>query len=250
MLFAKEKWMENIIKGLFVLLIFLSLVSVIDFVIATPAGPSIGYVSNSTATTLSANRSQDLKGTITTLNLSSNQQDYKWKAYTGNVTGSLVLDDASGKSIYDWNQGTPTGEVYVSRASSISWANVSCVNQTVIDSEQSALGMTSASVDSINKTFNYTTHKSFLVGTKNITNSSCRSTATYINDARQSITESAYFQEILLKDDITSNLVYTTIIENHQAGYNGVSTFDFQLLVAENESSSTPLLYYFYVELG
>jgi hypothetical protein len=234
-------------------LFFIGLMAVLllsSFIHALPVGPIINYVSNSTATPVSANRSQDLKGTITTITLSANQQDYKWKAYVGNVSGKLALDDASGKSIYDWTMGAAVGEVYVSRASSISWANVSCVNQAVIDSEQSALGMIGSATDSLNRTFNYTTHKSFLVGTKNISSSSCRSAVTYINDAPQIISESSYFQEILLKDDVANTLVYTTIMEQGHAGFDGVSTFDFQLLVAENESATVPLLYYFYVELG
>ncbi|MEM4638219.1 MAG: hypothetical protein QXK76_04325, partial [Candidatus Woesearchaeota archaeon] len=194
-------------------------------------------------------RNQDEKGTITVLTMNLNQQDYRWKAYVGNVTGKLALDDGTANTIYDWSLTTITGEVYVSRASNINWINVSCANQTVIDNEQTALGMSFSSSDNINNTFIYNIHKSIIVGTKNIANSTCRSTATYINDAPQIISESALFQEILLSDVLTGSLIYTTFIEDNQVGYNG-ETFDFQLLLAENESSSTPLNYYFYVELG
>jgi len=234
-------------------LFFLGLLAILllsSVIHALPVGPIINYAYNSTAITVISNRSQDAKGTITVLTLSSNQQDYKWKAYVGNVSGKLALDDANGKSIYDWSMGGgATGKVFVSRSSGINWANVSCVNQSVIDSEESALGMPSSAIDNINRTFNYTAHKSFLVGTKNITNSSCRSTATYINDARQAITESSFFQEVLLKDDVTSSLVYTTILEQSHVGFDNTN-YDFQILVAENESATVPLTYYFYVELG
>lgn len=219
-------------------------------VYAIPSPPQITYVSNSTYTATSTNRSVDQKGTITVLTMNLNQQDYRWKAYVGNVTGTLALDDANSKSIYDWSLTTITGEVYVSRASTINWINVSCVNQTVIDNEQTALGMSLSSVDNINRTFNYTLHTSFLVGTKNITASSCRNTYTYINDAPQTPSVTAKFQEILLKDDITSSLIYATILEQDQLSYDGVNTYDFQIIVAENESSSVPTNYYFYVELG
>ncbi|GIU69993.1 MAG: hypothetical protein KatS3mg002_1229 [Candidatus Woesearchaeota archaeon] len=220
-----------------------------NFLWALPAGPVINYVSNSTSAPVSTSRNQDEKGTITIIDIISSQQDYRWKAYVGNVTGNLVLDDASANTIYDWSLAVISGEVYVTRASSVSWSNVSCVNDSVIISEQSALGMGVSDSDNINRTFNYTVHRSFLVGTKNITNSSCRSTFTYVNDAPQTVSESARFQEVLLKDDITQNLIYTTIIEDNQIGYSG-DTYDFQILVAENESSVTPTLYYFYVELG
>jgi hypothetical protein len=227
----------------------LALIISSSFIWALPAGPVINYISNSTATSVSTNRTQDEKGTITVITLDSNQQDYKWKAYVGNVTGKLALDDASTKTIYDWTLGTPTGEIYVSRASSVAWANVICADQTVIDNEQSALGMIGSDSDNINKTFSYTAHQSILVGTNNIANSTCRSTATYISDLPQTVDESANFQEVLLSDSLTGSLVYTTMIENDVNGYND-ETYDFQLLVAENESSATPTLYYFFVELG
>lgn len=230
-------------------IVVLALIICSNFLWALPAGPVITYISNSTATTVSTSRNQDEKGTITVLDVNSNQQDYKWKAYVGNVTGKLALDDGTANTIYDWTLGTPTGEVYVSRASSVAWANISCANETVINNEQVVLGMLSTDNDNINKTFNYTAHQSILVGTKNIVNSTCRSTATYVSDSPQTIDETTLFQEVLLSDPFTGSLIYTTIIEDDEAGYND-EAFDFQLLVAENESSTTPTLYYFYVELG
>lgn len=234
-----------------ILIVVLSTVFLIPFISAAPSGPTISYVSNSTFVGGSSNRSQDAKGTITVVTMSLNQQDYKWKAYVGNVTGGLTLDDANAKSIYDWSLSSIAGEIYATRASSaINWANVSCVTQGIIDTEQTAMGMTSALSDSINATFRYNAHRSFLIGTKNITASSCRSTATYVNDAAQTVNEAAKFQEVLLRDEVTSNFIYATLIDNDQQSYDGVSTYDFQMLVAENESSTTPTTYYFYAELG
>ncbi len=230
---------------------FIVIMSIIAIcpVLAAPTSPSITYLSNSTYIAGVTNRSQDAKGTITTVTLSSIQQDYKWKAYVGNVSGRLSLDDASTRTIYDWSLGTVTGKVFVSRVSTINWANVSCVNQSVLDNEDTALGISLTARDGINATFNNTVHKSFLVGSKNITQSSCRAAATYVNDLPQAPSISSLFQEILLKDDITGSLVYTTIIDAGQNGYDN-SPRDFQLLVAENESSSVPTAYYFFVELG
>lgn len=237
----------------YVLLALLIVTAALFFVVqvnAVPASPQITYVSNSTYTSISANRSVDEKGTITVVTMTLSQQNYRWKAYVGNVSGSLSLDDATTSTIYDWSLATISGEVYVSRASSIAWANVSCVNQTVINNEQSFFGMSPSARDNINNTFNHTVHKSFLIGTKNITASSCRSAFTYVNDAAQVISETARFQEVLLRDDLNGNLIYATILEQDQQGYDGISTYDFQLIVAENESSTTPTNYYFYVELG
>ncbi len=221
-----------------------------SFISALPAGPSITYVSNSTATPISTSRSQDVKGTITVVTMSAKQQDYKWKAYVGNVTGHLALDDANAKSIYDWALSTITGEVYASRTSSINWANITCANTTVVTNEEAALGLAISIPDNINNTFSYLNHTSFLVGTKNITQDSCKSTATYVNSTAQVVNDTANFQEILLQDGATGSLVYSTLINNDQLGYDGVNTYDFQMIIAENESATIPTTYYFYVELG
>jgi hypothetical protein len=233
---TSSKQYQNIIKNIvWILLIGMMLFSIFFDVLAIPSGPVITYVSNTTSVNAVPNRSQDAKGTITTVTMVANQQDYKWKAYVGNISGSLALDDVNGKSIYDWAMGSPTGEVYATRYSgSVNWANVSCINQGNVNTEETALGMGLGIIDNINGTFKNITHKSFLVGTKNITADSCKSTATYINDAAQSLSD---------------NLIYTTMIENSHTGYDG-QNYNFQMLVAENESATIPLTYYFYVELG
>jgi len=218
-------------------------------VLALPASPTtLNFISNSTITTSLANRSLDAKGTITVITMDSNQQNYKWKAYVGNVTGKVALDDANGKSIYDWNLGIGSAEVYVSRFSNINWANIACVNQTSIDAEETGLGISLTLKDNINGTFNMTTHKSFDVGI--IPMSGCRSTATYINDAPQTMGPAAFFQEVLLRDTTTGNLIYSTLVDSAHTGYDN-QPHDFQLIVAENESlAALPSNYFFWVELG
>jgi hypothetical protein len=246
----KSIWNVNIRNSagylLFVfLLIFLLSVS---FVISVPTAPTTPtYVSNTTYTSGTVNRSMDAKGTITTITLSATQQDYKWKAYVGNVSGKLALSNAGGLAIYDWTSGTPTGEVYVSRFSNINWNNIVCANQTSINAEQIGISMNASSKDSINSTFNYTTHVGFNVGTTPI--SGCRSTATYINGAVQSMGPAALFQEVLLMDNNTDNMVYTGLINSNTAGYDN-QHYDFQIVIGENESSTIPSNYYFWVELG
>jgi len=218
------------------------------FAFALPSAPSINYISNSSSTSGLQNRSIDEKGTITVITLDANQQDYKWKAYVGNISGKVALDDAGGKSIYDWDLGTAGGgEVYVSRFSNINWNTINCADQPSINAEQLGLSMSGSASDSINATFNETTHRSFNVSTTLVSN--CRSTATYINDTRQTMGPTAFFQEILLRDTGTGNMIYSTFIEQAHLGFNE-QTYDFQLLVAENESATVPSTYFFWVELG
>jgi len=233
-------------KWFFIGLIGLLILSKLAF--ALPSAPGITYHSNSTAASGLANRSMDAKGTITTVILSANQQDYKWKAYIGNVTGKVALADGSAQSIYDWNLGTSSGgEVYVSRFSNINWGNIVCADQASIDTEHTALGISGLAADSINATFNYTTHKALTVGTNPVLNG-CRSSATYITGAPQAMGPAAFFQEVLIKDNI-GHMVYTTFIESAHNGFDN-QPHDFQLLVAENESATVPTTYFFWVELG
>ena len=230
---------------LLLLLVFLLSVS---FAVSAPSAPVITYSSNTTYTSGLVNRSIDAKGTITTIVMTATQQDYKWKAYVGNVSGTLALADVNGKAIYDWTSGTPAGEVYVSRFSNINWGSIACVNQASIDAEQTNISMSSSAKDNINNTFNATNHLGFNVGV--IPVSGCRSTATYLNGIAQSMSSGATFQEILLRDtSTTTNLVYAGLINASSSGYNN-QKYDFQIIVGENESSSTPTPYFFWVELS
>ena len=223
----------------------LSLLSFVRFVSADPAGTQITFNSSTTATATPPGARNDSGGTLNTLLLNTLQQDSAWKAYLGNVTGSLTLDDPVGNTIYNWALLTISGKVYASRSNSITWANINCSNQTYVDSEQTALSFASSDSDSINRTFNSTNHQSFLTAARNMTG--CRSTATFVNDTRQAQVASALFQEVLLSDG--TNSVYATLINTAQRGFNNQS-LDFQMIVPQSKATSTPTQFYFYVELS
>lgn len=187
-------------------------------------------------------------GSFTTLVLNGTFQTQKWKAYVGNVSGVVVLQDSSEQRIYDWNLAVISGEVYVSRNETVQWTGISCADQTAISTEDTYLTLNSSKVDSINNTFNNTIHKEFYVGTTKINASSCRSIATYVNGVQQTLDENADFQEVILEDP-ANNVVFTTILENSQQGYN-LDNLDFQLIVPEDETNVNPTPYYFYVEIS
>jgi hypothetical protein len=242
-------WNVNIRKtgGYLLLIAILVLLLSVSFVASVPTAPlPPTYISNTTYTSGLTNRSNDIKGTITTIVLSATQQDYKWKAYVGNVSGTLALADANGNAIYNWVSATATGEIYVSRFSNINWNNAACADNAAVNTEQNGLSMSGSAKDNINSTFNYTTHFAFQVGTTPI--SGCKSTATYVNNNPQ-VMASANFQEALLRDTGTGNLVYAGLVNASSTGYNG-QKYDFQMIVGENESSNTPTPYFFWVELG
>ena len=218
--------------------------------LAVPVGPSLSYVKNETSALsgIGTARSGDKGGYITTLRLNVSQQNYAWKAYVGNISGNLVLENANNYSIYEWPAPTGNQEVYISRNGTVNWNNINCSNRTIIQAEDTHLKLNSSNSNSINKTFNGSIHKSFVVAGTTIVNSTCPAIATYVNDAAQTNNEAAKFQEVLLADS-TSNLVYAALVDKATTGYDN-TTYDFQVIVGEDESLATPTTYYFYVELA
>ena len=224
---------------------------------ATPVGPTIVYKGDETSplsgtATLEGNSSAQ-GGDIITLILTARQQSSAWKAYVGNVTGTMILEDSANYSIYEWAISTITGEVYATRtSSSVTWANVVCANDSTVLTEMNEMhhNRTNTPDDAINNTFDdeANDHWGFYAGTKQITANSCDySINPYINDTTQTVDQ---FEEVLLYDGST-NLIYVAEIENNKYGYHNGSTFDFQMLVAENGSpANSQTNYYFYVELS
>jgi hypothetical protein len=230
------------------LLVAATILLIVNLVSADPAGLTINSNATDYGRIVTPGNRTDPGGTITTLLVDAAQQDSQWKAYVGNITGSLRLEDSAGNSIYQWSLGAAavTGEIYASRASSITWSSVNCSTAATIISEQTAIGMSAGDVDSIHYTFNETTHPAFSVAGRGITLNTCNSTSTFVNNARQA-QASADFPEMLLHD--TTNLIYTTLINQDSQGYVGSTTYDFQMIVADNPSA-TSTTYYFYAELG
>lgn len=217
-------------------------------VLAAPTGAELLDNVTETVAPTSAGSLTTAGGSFTTLVLNATTQTPRWKAYVGNATGTFTLRDALNASIYDWGQASMTGEVYVSRDSSPEWASVECANETSIAAEESFLNHTATSIDSISSTFNESVHRGFWVGTERITNSDCYAIATYVNSTAQTPDENADFQEVLLQDAAAS-LIFTGLIDQDAQGYDN-SLYDFQLIVPEDEFSSTPTTYYFWLELG
>jgi len=214
---------------------------------AEPQGVSITSSVTENASVRSPASSAAQGGSFTTLVLNVTSQTSKWKAYVGNVTGKMTLDNSLNQTIYDWSLSIVQGEVYVSRNNSVTFTSLACANAANITAEHTALGINATSDDSINNTFRQSVHRSFIVGgTGLVANSSCSAIATYINDAAQTPSESADFQEILMSDG--RNVVYVTLLENNAAGFDN-SQYDFQAIVPDDPTATTTT-YYFYAELG
>ena len=218
----------------------------ISIVFALPSGPEVTFYSNSSANPANAATVNTSGGSITTMVLNSSTQNSRWKAYVGNVTGTLSLDDASDYSIFDWSVTNPLGEVYATRSSgTVDWANINCSTLQNITNEEVAINHTTNPNDNISITFNSQQHGSFYVGSVSIAANDCYSIHTHVNDTAQS----SDFEEMLLHDE--ENMIYTTTIESNVPGYRPNETYDFQMILPEigvpGWTSSTA--YYFYVEL-
>jgi hypothetical protein len=249
---AKQMKKEN--KAAWTLLFMLVLASLLFFskVMAEPEGASVTYVSNTTKVSAGADNRTDNKGTITTVTLSTTQQNIKWKAYVGNVSGILVLKDADSYSLYEWpSAGSPDGKVYMTMNSSVDWSTIQCANETNILTQQTALGHLGTAVDNINNTFSTRIHENFDVGTIPITNSTCKSAFPWVNNTAQAASEEALFQEVLLMDT-NLRIIFTALIDQNTKGFRDDAentTYDFQALVPDFTTSTTAT-YYFYVEIS
>lgn len=217
------------------------------FVIAAPTGPTgINITSNETKQTTSGMMVNISGGYIAKLNVTASVQNPHWKAFVGWIQGSFTLDDASGSTIYNWDLTSVGGEIYTTRQSgSISWSTISCADDAEVVAEETTLMQTGE--DGINETFTASSNaRPFLVATTTIEAGDCYSTQTYVDNSTPGGQE---FEEVILHD--TSNIIFASILEEDQKGYDGAD-YDFQMIVPENGSSSWTgaTAYYLYVELS
>jgi hypothetical protein len=234
-------------KDIALLILFVLLLSTIQYTFGQPAGADFSNNITETKTPYAAESLNTSGGTFTTVVFNSTTQNLKWKAYAGNVSGALVLDDGEDYSIYEWTLTALTGEVYASRASSITWSGITCADSTDISTEEIAMNHTSSSVDSIVNTFNNDVHQEFYVGTVNVAQSTCNTTYTWVNDSAQSESLTNPFQEMLLHDG--TNMVYSTFINDDVQGFD-FNDYDFQMILPEKGVGGyTATRYYFYLEL-
>lgn len=189
----------------------------------------------------------DPGGTITTLVMDVLQQNPRWKAYVGNLTGALTLDDSDGQSIFRWEMAAQdlTGNLFISRSNAIDWDQIGCSNQSLIYEEEDYLLFNSSSADSINRTFNTTTHAEILIGFNTIAEDTCRSTSTYVSNNPQS-QASADFQLVLLASE--NNIIYSSPITSGTTSYRADKDVDFQAIVPDQDSPDTTT-YFFYAEI-
>jgi hypothetical protein len=182
-------------------------------------------------------------GNVTSLNIDALSVTQSWQGYFGNITGTITLDDASNRTFYNWTLTSAQGEVYASIASGADFTTTSCASAAERTSEETYLGQAAADGDSISNTFTNGTHPTFDVSGTTIGVDECFNTNAFSNE----LNDTSRFHQILLADG-SSNIVYTTIMDNDQVSFDN-SIADFQILVGEPNSAGSTT-YFFFVELS
>jgi hypothetical protein len=239
----REENASWILRAAFIILLLLA--TSVNSQVPQPGGPdTMTNISSQSPTPSGGYAMTTSGGTITTVNINATTQNPHWKAYVGNVSGRLALQNANNRSVYDWNITSTEGEIYATRKTSIvNWNTITCAGITNIQAEQTSLNISSAEPDSITTTFNKKSHAAFYAGLTPVSANSCNSTNLYVNSAA-----SSDFEEVLLYDG--SYMVYAALVEDSVIGFDG-NRYDFQMIVPDSglDGSQTPVTYYFYVEL-
>ena len=225
-----------------------------------PIGPdSINELGSSRHTPAQIPSRPAYAGNVTELAIYTQTTTLGWQGYYGNITGTIVLDDANNHTMYDWAIAHPEGEIYAVIQPVADWDQVVCAsfyNISYIENNTYNFNTfpngtlkPSVDADSITSTFTANFDGDFYVGSTRINSTSgCKAAYLYVNDAAD---PSKTFPEVLLYDQVNKNLIFTSIlVENSATGFDGLK-HDFQLIVAENghNGDETTTQYYFYVEL-
>lgn len=246
------------LMGAVLLLVVVLLVA--SIALAAPHTPSEldieGSITRTEGTTGTAINAE--AGNVTELTINHSKVTDGWQGYYGNVSGTIVLDDALNNSMYTWELVNPEGEVYATRDSDgISWTsgNIICAMSAHVEAEETALNFnlgTGQDVDGINETFDKGTHPGFNVSSQGFDADACNYTvSTYVDDASDS---NRAFNETLLYSTSDTSLIYAAMLyPGGSDGFkSGDTNYDFQMLVAEDghDGDTSVTDYYFYVEIS
>lgn len=188
-----------------------------------------------------ANTLDTNSGNITNLIINMSSTTKSWQGYYGNISSNIGLMDNNGTSFYDWSGLGITGKIYATRGNNIGWSNIECTNSIGIDNEDTYLEKIISDRDTVAKTFNDTTHPSFSVLNKQLSNCNSRK----LNGPNGPDNN---FWNILISDNNgDGNLIYTGLVRADSTGFTG-EIYDFELIVGAKNNQVIP--YYFYMELG
>lgn len=239
-------------------------------VAVTPFGATLDPISNDTADVGIAGSHAAIAGNVTELNIQGFTVTQSWQGYYGNVSGTIFLADGSDSVMYNWSQTSPEGEVYASTNDSVLWTNIECFNfssdgsyaddasqrgntsfyGTNLTQLETGFNIEEDDVDGVNETFTLFgagTHNEFYVNNLFFEEGECRSTRIFSNVGYG---EDNKFEEVLLYDPDTRSVVFTSLLNDNEFGFNNV-THDFEMMVLEDGHGEdiSSMTCYFYVEI-
>ncbi len=246
----------------------------ISIVLADPSGPNTFSVDSQVRMNTSGlGGSADTAvwaGNISRLTISGITLTTHWAGFYGNITGAITLDDQNNRTLYNWSQANPLGEIYATTATAVNWTNgpasdeglgqqnLRCFPSTDVLTNQSedvnrseleaTMGLLANDVDGIDETFTVaSSHQGFIVGSSNFTANHCPATNMFNANETQTGTD---YEEVLLYDDSNNAVLFVALISNNALGFIGGQT-DWEMMVLENGNgtNTAPTTYYFYVEL-
>ncbi len=263
------------IKSSFIFIISLLTLSIVGVLISLssaiqPNGGTVTPGTPQTAPSDTAGNNSAYAGNITFLGITGVVTTQTWQGYFGNVSGAIRLGDSSSNVIYNWSLAEPSGEVYSSTNSSITWTSIQCFNFTAnTTGSAGSAGATNlagtnltllearynigdSDVDGVNETFSFAPagdgHDAFTTANLAFTSGECLSTKAY-DSSGSSVANR--FEEVLLYEPATSSVVFASLLE--QGTLNGFNSQDndFEMIVLEDghgaDTTSTP--YFFFVEI-
>jgi hypothetical protein len=251
-----------------ILLIIIFIFSVFQLIEATPSGASITPGLSERTQSGEASSHSAIAGNITELSIYvGNSGSQSWQGYYGNVSGGLSLGDASNNIMYNWSLTTPSGEVYASTNSSITWSNLQCfnfsssgtysdesgnggttnlygTNSTILEAEY---GFSPSDIDGINETFATNNHDLFYSSNMEFSSDECRSLQLFNNESQP---EDGSFEEVIMYEPSSRSVIFTSILEESKIGFNNKEV-DFQMLVPENGhgTDTSTTMYFFFIEI-
>jgi len=252
-------------KTIFPLAVILLLA--LSFASSTPNGASVVPGISSRLASGAAPGHNATAGNVTALTVfAGDVVSQTWQGYYGNVSGGLSLGDASANVLYNWSLMTPSGEVYTSTNSSITWADIQCFNFSATGTYQDEsgnggttnqygtnasilepfYGINSTDIDGINETFSEKNHDQFFSSNLEFSENECRSLQLFTGSGIQDGT----FEETILYEPTSRSIIFASILENSIADFNG-NQVDFQMLVPEDgHGADTEVTqYYFFIEI-
>lgn len=268
----------NRILSISVLLVVLIVLLSVSVVALEPFGATVSPTTPSDRGTVDDPDQDDnaIAGNITEMDVSGFSITQSWQGYFGNVTGVITLEDSGGNVMYNWSESSPEGEIFASTNDTLEWNYIQCFNLTADGSYQNDNGNAGATslfgtnmaileeefniswddADGVNETFQLDgsqeageglTHHRFWVNNLEFAEGECLSTHLFA-DSKSS--EDDAFQEVLLYEPSTFSVVFTTILDEDEPGFDD-RLHDFQMIVLENGHGEDTgvTTYYFWVEL-